>query len=152
MLTASERLIKGQYEKEGWQVFKIAWPDFIACKGGRVKLIEAKYANGRLSKQQRESFLLLQMIGFEIEIGWMKSPIDKKVIKKPFDKDDPFLRATNSSLKQWYLSPQKEAPIKLVPEKKKEEWGDFLRAEEKAESKVYIPEKDPFEIVNEGSE
>lgn len=127
MLTASERLIKRKYEGEGWQMFKIAWPDFIAYKGGKIKMIEAKCLGDRLSKQQRDSFAILQAMGFEIEIGYMKSTINGQIHKKGFNKNDSFFTATNRSLKEWCLSPKKEEPLKLLIKEKKEEIEEILK-------------------------
>lgn len=98
MLTASERDIKESYEKEGWEIFRVSYPDFIGRKDGKIKLIEAK-CNAGLTAKQRDGFSTLQTLGFEVEIGYIGLAPDKKVTKIGFDGDDPVFRKQGIQIK-----------------------------------------------------
>lgn len=67
------RLIK-QYEAEGYLVMKViqcnkpGWPDLQLLKDGRIRFVEVKAKNGRVSPVQQHRHEELRACGFEVEV------------------------------------------------------------------------------------
>jgi hypothetical protein len=135
MLTPSEKVIKEEYEKEGWTVFKPSWPNFIMVKNGEVQLVEAKLVSNRLSKSQRESFELLQRLGMRIEIAYLRSTTSRTTTKRVFDKQNGTMIGTKKQGRKPQL-------LDLL---------STIKARAKAKIEVPTPVPDYFKSDAEGS-
>jgi Holliday junction resolvase len=60
-------------EAEGWEVMKRGWPDFLAVKDGKVRMIEVKpRADRKLSPAQARVAEVLALLGVTVEL-WSPS-------------------------------------------------------------------------------
>lgn len=58
--TLSESKVKAALESEGWYVLKGGWPDFLAVKGDKIRLIEVKDGVQTLSPLQLKMKRLIE--------------------------------------------------------------------------------------------
>ena len=65
--TDSEVLCKRELIKDGWEVFRGGWPDFLALKEGKLRFIECK-RNGPLSPWQEALLNALKSGGCIVEM------------------------------------------------------------------------------------
>ena len=65
-----EAQVAERLEAEGWEVLKNGWPDFLAYKDGKIRLIEVKPHGGRhLSpRQQHMAEIMKEVFGLDVEI------------------------------------------------------------------------------------
>ena len=65
-----QRAIQAKLEKDGWEVFTTGWPDFICLKDDKVRVIEAKGIEKKLTKAQIRTHELLSKLGVKVEVLW----------------------------------------------------------------------------------
>ncbi len=67
----TERMAKEEYEKMGFKVYKMNWPDFLLVHRGTRKVVfaEVKTVGDRMSRGQAASLALLSQLGFDVEVG-----------------------------------------------------------------------------------
>ena len=124
-LTPNERVIKEEYEKDGWVVFKPSWPDFIMIKDGKIKLVEGKSVGDRLSQNQKESFELFRRLGWEVEIAYLRSVASGRMTRKVFDEHLEAIigtrkRTQKESIQEFLSSEEVKAKVRIpapVPNK-----------------------------------
>jgi len=64
-----EQVVREWLEKQGYEVTKRGWPDFIATRGDEVRLIEVKPHSGRkLAAKQRLVADALSRFGLKVEL------------------------------------------------------------------------------------
>lgn len=72
----SERTVIKQLEEQGYSVMRKGWPDLLAVKDGKVRLIEVKpmaTSSGKASRSdlitaQREVARILSLLGITVEL------------------------------------------------------------------------------------
>lgn len=65
----AEREVCMALEKDGWEVIKRGWPDFLAVRDGEIRFIEVKPDSRRKMKpQQKRVAKILARLGIEVEI------------------------------------------------------------------------------------
>jgi len=57
-----------QLRKEGYEIIRRGWPDLLAYKDGKLRLIEIKDPQGRLKSHQFRAAELLSTLGVDVEI------------------------------------------------------------------------------------
>jgi len=53
---------------DGWEVIRRGWPDILAYKDGRIRLVEVKDGNGHLKLHQLRVAFILSGLGIDVEI------------------------------------------------------------------------------------
>ena len=66
----AEAVVGRTLEFEGWEILKRGWPDFLAMKDGKIRLIEVKkncfQAPSR--HQKKMAAILKKLTGLEVEV------------------------------------------------------------------------------------
>ena len=82
-MNKNEKRYYNKLTKEGWKVAHAGWPDFIVIKNGKVRLIELKSGNDRLSTRQKEMHKLIKEgMSIEVEVINMRVFNDEKLAAK----------------------------------------------------------------------
>lgn len=65
----AEAFVCGALEDKGWEVIKRGWPDFLAIRDGKVRLIEVKpNCISTMSPAQKRVAEILETLGLEVEL------------------------------------------------------------------------------------
>jgi len=68
-MNSMEKEFKKGLEKDGWEVGRSGWPDFIAYRNGEVRLIELKSACDKVRPNQTKMHkLLAKCFSLKVEI------------------------------------------------------------------------------------
>lgn len=68
-MNSLELKMQKELEHDGWEVAHIGWPDFIAVRNGKVRLIELKSPHDKVSRvQERMHKLLRKAFGIKVEV------------------------------------------------------------------------------------
>lgn len=60
--------IRKSLERDGWEILRGGWPDFICLKEGKLRFIEAKNPHGKLTRLQKKVHEILTSFGMDIEV------------------------------------------------------------------------------------
>lgn len=75
-LTPRERYVYGQLLRNGYQIYRGGWPDFMVVKEGKVRFIEVKATHDSVSKAQKRmhkafrSFLKIEVNVVRLDERW----------------------------------------------------------------------------------
>jgi len=64
----AERFALAELEAEGYEVLDKGWPDFLAYKDGKIRLVEVKQNTDQIRPEQRRMAEILESLGFPVEI------------------------------------------------------------------------------------
>lgn len=68
-MTNSELKYFKRLVKNGWEVGRNGWPDFLALKDGKIRLIELKtYGTSRTKIQKRMHEMIYRAFGLKVEV------------------------------------------------------------------------------------
>jgi hypothetical protein len=66
--TLSEWSVATRLIREGWELHRRGWPDFLAVKDGKLRLIEVKAGKDKLTEEQKRVHELLRSAGLDVEV------------------------------------------------------------------------------------
>lgn len=72
--TGDEATVYAQLKADGWTVHKHGWPDFLAVKGNKVRVIEVKSNADKRRQSQIAVHEALRLLGIEVEVLLVDNP------------------------------------------------------------------------------
>lgn len=66
----SEWYARNRLIDSGYKVYRNGWPDFLAVKHNRLRLVEVKLGRDKVTPEQSIAHKVLKQFGLDVEVWW----------------------------------------------------------------------------------